>query len=803
MRSTPPSDTVAAGLQSGDPEHVEHGALQPGQAIGRYEIVSVLGQGGFGITYRARDVQLDREVAIKEYLPSALAIRAQDSTVLPRSTKMADDFGWGRERFVTEGRTLASLHRVPAIVQVFDFLQANGTAYIVMELLHGDTLENRIGSQGKLSAAEVDRILWPLLEGLERVHNAGFLHRDIKPANILLDAAGNPTLIDFGASRAAMAGRSTPLTAIFTPGYAAPEQMTSAKQGPWTDIYGLSATLYHAITGKAPPGAFDRILEDNYNSLVLVGPSGFSPGVLAGVDAGLAVTARDRPQTIAGWRPILAMSEAPTQDSTVVVGKAPAAKAPAAKDRHVPIVTPSPAARAPAGNRLALWIPLGAVVVALLGGGGYYGYTLWKDSQQQQQQQQQWAEQKRQAETAEKALQLSMLDRQHVQVALTAQGFDTGGSDGNFGPRTREALANWQKAHSDPPTGFVSGEQNQALLRDAAAAIATFDQAQKQQQQQAAEMAENALQLSTLDRQHVQVALTALGFATGATDGNFNPRTREALANWQKAHSHSPTGYLSGEQNQTLLRSAAAAVSNFDQEQLRRQRAAAEGVENALQLSMLDRQHVQVALNALGFDAGSTDGNFSARTREALANWQKAHNHPATGYLSREQNQALLHAAAPVIASFDQQQALQAKETVNGAFDHFGQNLMMIRVKDQPSEIRLQGVDVVADPALLKLGVDALAVQPRDLRCRQTDRLTDGTPLYRCLITKLNAKPPLANVPDAERDDLALALVRNGLVLASCDAPRSYADAEDDARARKASLWGRVNVPEYKRRCSK
>ena len=185
---------------------VDYAALQPGQTIGRYEIVSVLGQGGFGITYRARDVQLGREVAIKEYLPSALAIRQDGATVLPRTTKMADDFGWGRDRFVTEGRTLASLHRATAIVHVFDYLEANGTAYIVMELLSGETLEERITKNGKLSSEEVDRILWPLLDGLEQVHSAGFLHRDIKPANILLDAAGNPTLIDFGASRAAMAG---------------------------------------------------------------------------------------------------------------------------------------------------------------------------------------------------------------------------------------------------------------------------------------------------------------------------------------------------------------------------------------------------------------------------------------------------------------------------------------------------------------------------------------------------------------------------------------------------------------------
>src|SRR4249919_1384766 len=311
----------ASSQSQGVPAPVDFVALSAGRMIGRYEVVSVLGQGGFGITYRARDSQLGREVAIKEYLPLALAVRQDGTTVLPRSTGAADDFTWGRERFVAEGRTLASLQDAPAIVRVFDFLEANGTAYIVMQLLHGETLEGRLKRSGPLRPAEIDRILWPLLDGLEQVHNTGFLHRDIKPANILLDDAGNPTLIDFGASRAAMAGRSTALTAIFTPGYAAAEQMTSAKQGPWTDIYGLSATLYHAITGRTPPGAFDRMLSDAYEPLSQVKPAGFSPGVLAGIDAGLAVVASDRPQSIAGWRPILGMAEAPAADATMVMGK--------------------------------------------------------------------------------------------------------------------------------------------------------------------------------------------------------------------------------------------------------------------------------------------------------------------------------------------------------------------------------------------------------------------------------------------------------------------------------------------------
>jgi serine/threonine protein kinase len=608
--------TQTTGHPPGVIPEVDYAALQPGQTIGRYEIVSVLGQGGFGITYRARDVQLGREVAIKEYLPSALAIRQDGATVLPRTTKMADDFGWGRERFVTEGRTLASLHRATAIVHVFDYLEANGTAYIVMELLSGETLEERITRNGKLTPEEVDRILWPLLDGLEQVHSAGFLHRDIKPANILLDATGNPTLIDFGASRAAMAGRSTALTAIFTPGYAAAEQMTSAKQGPWTDIYGLSATLYHAIAGRTPPSAFDRMLSDSYEPLSQIKPAGFSPGVLAGIDAGLAVVASDRPQSIAGWRPILGMAEAPAADATMVMGKA------APEVRHVSTLPPPSAAGG--SNRTGLWVALGIVLLALAGGGGYY--------------------------------------------AMTSRGPD---------PETVKA----RQAAEEAEARQLKAEEEAAKLR-----------AENEQRRKAEEIA------AARQRQEN---------AEAAAKKQFEEETRRKI--------------------ETEM----ASQKKADEEAKRK-----------------------------------ADEEAEAR-RKAV------------------------------------EDARKAVEFVAGAFDHFGKTLMLIGLKDRSDEIRLQGVDIVADPALHEVAVAALAAQPRDLRCRQTDRLTDGTPLYRCLITPLNAKQPLADVPDTDRVDLALALVRNGLVLASCDAPRSYADAEDDARGRKQALWGRVTVPEYKRRCTK
>src|SRR5207302_2875683 len=284
------------------------GTLPAGTRLRNYELISVLGQGGFGITYYARDTTLGREVAVKEYLPTTLALR-EDTMVVPRSTQLAEDFIWGRDRFLEEARILATLEGAPAVVRVYDFLEANGTAYMVMGLARGDTLDERLKRDGQLSPANAERLLERLLDGLEAVHKTGFLHRDVKPANIILDANNNPTLIDFGASRASMADRTAAMTAIFTPRYAAAEQLTSDKQGPWTDIYGLSATLYHAITGKAPPSSFERILKDEFQPLVELQPEGYSPDLLAAIDAGLGKGAADRPQSIAEWRHMLRTGE--------------------------------------------------------------------------------------------------------------------------------------------------------------------------------------------------------------------------------------------------------------------------------------------------------------------------------------------------------------------------------------------------------------------------------------------------------------------------------------------------------------
>jgi len=512
-------------------------ALAAGRMVGRYEVVSVLGQGGFGITYRARDGQLGREVAIKEYLPLALAVRQDGTTVLPRSTTAAQDFAWGRDRFVAEGRTLASLQNAPGIVRVFDFLEANGTAYIVMQLVQGETLESRL-KQGTLPPAAIDRILWPLLDGLEQVHSAGFLHRDIKPANILLDAAGHPTLIDFGASRAAMAGRSTALTAVFTPGYAAAEQMTSAKQGPWTDIYSLSATLYHAITGKAPPSAFDRMLDDAYEPLGKMGLTGFGRGLLAGLDAGLAVRASDRPQNIAGWRPILGQVAA--SDAAVTALMAPPAAQPAVASSPA-VASPPAAAPAPAKNRgIGLWLG-GAVAAVLLLAGGYYALVGDKRAPQTAAQDTQLAAEAQRLKDQEELARLRADEARRKAEAETAEKKRL---EDETAEKKRQEDAARQKAEADA-----------AVQRQAEEAAKKL-----------AEAGEAGLRLSMLDRQHVQVALTALGFSPNNANGTFGNRTREMIASWQKSRSEPATGYLTGAQNQALLRDASPAVARFDEE---------------------------------------------------------------------------------------------------------------------------------------------------------------------------------------------------------------------------------------------
>ena len=278
-------------------------ALPQGHRLQEYELVRVLGFGGFGMTYLGFDHNLDKAVAIKEYLPSDIATRTGDNSVAPQASQFQGDFEWGLERFVDEARALARFdHR--HIIKVYRFFEAHGTAYIVMEYAEGETLSAFLDRKGTLKEAELKAILYPILDGLEVVHGADFLHRDIKPGNIIIrDEDNSPVLLDFGSARQAIGARSHSVTSIITPGYAPIEQYSSrGDQGPWTDIYALGGVCYRALTGEVPYDATDRMRDDPLISVSERCAGQASAVFLSAIDWALAVDEGDRPQSIAEWR---------------------------------------------------------------------------------------------------------------------------------------------------------------------------------------------------------------------------------------------------------------------------------------------------------------------------------------------------------------------------------------------------------------------------------------------------------------------------------------------------------------------
>ena len=282
-------------------------ALPQGTRIREFEFRRVLGQGGFGITYLGWNVALDISVAIKEYLPSDLATREQDLSVVPQAAQSASDFHWGLERFLDEARILARLQH-PNIVRVHHFFEAHSTAYIAMDYVEGEDLSAYLTRKGTLSEDELKGILHPLLSALEVVHQADFLHRDIKPGNIILRAEDDsPVLLDFGAARQAMGVKSRSVTSIVTPGYAPIEQYSSrGRQGAWTDIYALSGVCYRALTGEVPDDATDRMRNDPLTPVSQRCAGRVSGAFLSAIDAALAVHEEDRPQSVEAWQAAMA-----------------------------------------------------------------------------------------------------------------------------------------------------------------------------------------------------------------------------------------------------------------------------------------------------------------------------------------------------------------------------------------------------------------------------------------------------------------------------------------------------------------
>jgi len=284
-------------------------ALVAGYRLHWYAIDRVLGQGGFGVTYLAHDTNLGQRVAIKEYLPLGFAVRELDDSVHPVSGAHGDDFRWGLDRFVSEARTLARFDH-PAIVRVLAVFEENNTAYMVMRYEEGTTLQERLRGRATLAEDALARLLAPLLDGLEAVHDAGFIHRDVKPGNVFVRAGGSPVLIDFGSARQALGAETRTLTSLISPGYAPFEQYQSrsGEQGAWTDVYGLAATLYRAIAGTAPADAVERgkaLLGDDGDPLlpaVEIGRGRYRARFLEAVDRGLAFRWQDRPRDVREWR---------------------------------------------------------------------------------------------------------------------------------------------------------------------------------------------------------------------------------------------------------------------------------------------------------------------------------------------------------------------------------------------------------------------------------------------------------------------------------------------------------------------
>ncbi len=356
-------------------------ALPHGYELQEYAIEAVLGHGGFGITYRAHDRHLQTEVAIKEYFPGELSERQDIAAVAPKPTPKAQrDYHTGLKNFVKEARALAHFKH-PNIVRVLRYLETNGTAYMVMEYERGQSLADHLRLHGpKLDESALHRIFLPILNGVRAVHEADMLHLDIKPENIYLREDGTPMLIDFGSTRQAIS-HTMPDKFLVTHGYAPIEQYPDkGKQGPWTDIYALGASMYRCVTGKRPVNALERyqaILTyrvDPLAPVVAAGKDHYSPQVLDCIDWALQVYPRDRPQSVREFQDRLLRKTSGTTRTTATSTTRTATVTATTRTTTTTNTrsTPRTAAvrRAPSQQR---WLfPLAFLLVAAVGGYMWY-----------------------------------------------------------------------------------------------------------------------------------------------------------------------------------------------------------------------------------------------------------------------------------------------------------------------------------------------------------------------------------------------------------------------------------------------
>lgn len=473
-------------------EHVN--ALPTGTRLAEYEVVDVLGTGGFGITYRAWDTTLEKYVAIKEYLPRDFATRTNTRTVVPTSQADRADYEWGLTRFLDEARTLARFDH-PHVNKVHRHFEAHGTAYLVLEYVEGETLSTLLERQGRLNEAQITGLLTDVLSGLEEVHAAGFVHRDLKPGNLMVRPDGNVVVLDFGAARQAVGQRSKSITSILTPGYAPIEQYDTKAEdvGPWSDIYALGMVAYRSISGlgdKDLPDAVTRSRAARKGSgdvepAVSIGQERYDARLLRAIDWAMTLEEDARPQSIGEWRTAL----------------------PPLDDRE-PSRSSQPPISEPKRSQSSLprWATVAGVValIVAVGVGAYWLGQRTPVVPTEQTAAQPATPESRQADSPasqepvsaspdegepvvssasvvpeptastppnpaamETALGLEREERVWIQQGLAAAGHEPGSADGLFGgeqTRTRQAIREWQATKGSEETGYLTREQADTLL---------------------------------------------------------------------------------------------------------------------------------------------------------------------------------------------------------------------------------------------------------------------------------------------------------------------------------------------------
>ncbi|MDP3827889.1 MAG: protein kinase, partial [Polaromonas sp.] len=295
--------------------HVD--ALPVGTRLAEFEVLGLLGAGGFGMVYQAFDHSLQRPVAIKEFMPATLACRGPDGAVVVRDPADQAAFQAGLQSFVVEAQLLAQFDH-PSLVKVFRYWEAHRTAYMVMPLYRGITLQAaRSQMRSPPTEAWLRKVLWAVLGALKTLHQGRAVHRDVSPDNIFLQDIGPPVLLDLGAARHAMGGKTQDLTDAFKLSYAPLEQHAGApdmRQGPWTDLYALAAVVHGLLCNKPPLPATFRAVRDRLPPFARVARTvqeqfglGYSQPFVQAVSQALAIDARDRPQSVGALVQLMAL----------------------------------------------------------------------------------------------------------------------------------------------------------------------------------------------------------------------------------------------------------------------------------------------------------------------------------------------------------------------------------------------------------------------------------------------------------------------------------------------------------------